>query len=116
MSSELFRPTSVDRLAQMLAATEADGRSVGIRGGGSKETWGSLGAAPDVTISTRGLDRVVEHAAADLVVTVEAGALLSDLQQVLSGSGQWLALDPAEAGATVGGTVATAASGPRRPG
>ncbi|HWC35886.1 MAG TPA: FAD-binding oxidoreductase [Mycobacteriales bacterium] len=113
-SSELFRPTSVERLAEMLTTTAADGRSVGIRGAGSKETWGAVGVAPDAVISTRGLDRIVEHAAGDLVVTVEAGVALADVQRAVAEAGQWLALDPLETGATVGGVVATAASGPRR--
>jgi glycolate oxidase FAD binding subunit len=114
MSSELVRPASVDRLAEMLAATQADGRTVGIRGAGSKENWGSVGPEPDVTISTGGLRRIVEHAAGDLVITVEAGALLDEVQRTVAVAGQWLALDPWEPGATVGGVVATAASGPRR--
>jgi glycolate oxidase FAD binding subunit len=112
--SELVRPTSLARLAEMLAATEADGRTVGLRGAGSKETWGAVGPQPDVTISTRGLDRIIEHAAGDLVVTVESGALLDDVQRTVAAAGQWLALDPPESGATVGGVVATAASGARR--
>ena len=114
MSSDLARPTSIERLAEMLATTEADGRTVGIHGGGTKERWGSLGPAPDVTISLRGLDRIVEHAAGDLVVTVEAGALLADVQKTVAAAGQWLALDPPEKESTVGGVVATAAAGPRR--
>ncbi|HVV76828.1 MAG TPA: FAD-binding oxidoreductase [Mycobacteriales bacterium] len=114
MSSELFRPTSIERLSEMLRTTADDGRSVGVRGGGSKHTWGSVGAATDVVLSTRGLDRIVEHAAGDLVITVEAGAALADVQRTVADAGQWLALDPPEQGATVGGVVATAASGPRR--
>jgi glycolate oxidase FAD binding subunit len=114
MSSELFRPTSIDRLSEMLVTASEDGRSVGIRGAGSKESWGSLGAPADVVISTRGLDRVVEHAAGDLVITVEAGTLLADVQRRVAEAGQWLALDPPDPAATVGGVVATAASGPRR--
>jgi glycolate oxidase FAD binding subunit len=114
MSSELFRPTSIDRLSEMLGIAAADGRSIGIRGAGSKALWGSVGAPTGAVISTRGLDRVVEHAAGDLVITVEAGAVLADVQRVVSEAGQWLALDPPEADATVGGVVATAASGPRR--
>jgi glycolate oxidase FAD binding subunit len=112
--SELFRPTSIERLSEMLATTAEDGRSVGIRGAGSKESWGAVGAPADAVISTRGLDRIVEHAAGDLVVTVEAGVALADVQRVVAEAGQWLALDPPEPGATVGGVVATAASGPRR--
>jgi len=41
---------------------------------------------------------------------VQAGVRLSDLQQHLGASGQWLSLDPPEPDATVGGVVATAAS------
>jgi len=114
MSSEVFRPTSIARLSEMLVTASEDGRSIGIRGAGSKESWGSVGAPPDAVISTRGLDRIVEHAAGDLVLTVEAGAVLADVQRVVSEAGQWLGLDPPEPGATVGGVVATAASGPRR--
>lgn len=111
---DLFRPTSIERLSEMLATASAEGRTVGVRGAGSKETWGAVGAAPDVLLSTRGLDRVVEHAAGDLVVSAEAGVALADVQRTVAEAGQWLALDPPEAGATVGGVVATAASGPRR--
>jgi glycolate oxidase FAD binding subunit len=113
MSSELFRPTSIERLSEMLATASRDGRTVGIRGAGTKETWGGAGAA-DVVLSTRGLDRIVEHAAGDLVITVEAGVTLAEVQRTVAAAGQWLALDPPEPGATVGGIVATAASGPRR--
>ncbi|HVS67155.1 MAG TPA: FAD-binding oxidoreductase [Mycobacteriales bacterium] len=113
-TAELFRPTSIDRLAEMLRTASDDGRSVGIRGAGSKETWGGVGAPVDAVLSTRGLDRIVEHAAGDLVITVEAGVALADVQRTVAAAGQWLALDPPEPGATVGGVVATAASGPRR--
>src|SRR5262249_57783052 len=68
----------------------------------------------DVLLDTRRLDRVVEHAAGDLVATAEAGVRLDALQGVLASSGQRLALDPPEAGATLGGVVAADASGPRR--
>ncbi|HEX3707434.1 MAG TPA: FAD-binding oxidoreductase [Mycobacteriales bacterium] len=114
MSSDLARPTSVERLAEMLAMTESDGRTVGIRGNGSKERWGGVGVPPDVLVSTRGLDRIVEHAAGDLVITVEAGALLAEVQRTVGQAGQWLALDPPERSATIGGVVSAAASGPRR--
>jgi glycolate oxidase FAD binding subunit len=48
------------------------------------------------------------------VVTAQAGVPLAALQDRLAGSRQWLALDPPESGATVGGIVAAAASGPHR--
>jgi glycolate oxidase FAD binding subunit len=57
---------------------------------------------------------VLEHAAGDLVVRAQAGVALADLQAALAPAGQWLALDPPEPRATVGGVVAANASGPRR--
>jgi glycolate oxidase FAD binding subunit len=65
-------------------------------------------------ISTSNMTRVLEHAAGDLVVTAQAGVPLTALQDQVAAAGQWLALDPPEVGATVGGVVAAAASGPRR--
>jgi glycolate oxidase FAD binding subunit len=59
------------------------------------------------------LNRVVEHAAGDLTVTVQAGVRLPDLQRQLAGAGQFLAVDPPMPG-TIGGLIATADTGPRR--
>jgi glycolate oxidase FAD binding subunit len=85
-----------------------------VVGSGSKLGLGNPPERLDLLVSTRRLHRVLEHAAGDLVVKVEAGARLADLQAALAPSGQWLALDPPEPGATVGGVVAANASGPRR--
>jgi len=105
-------PASVDELASVLR--ESGSAPVRVAGGGSKPGWGGIAAPADHVVSTLGLNRIVEHAEGDLVVTVEAGARMADLQQTLAAAGQWLALDPPDAGATVGGVVACAASGPRR--
>jgi glycolate oxidase FAD binding subunit len=108
-SSELM-PATVDDLAVVLGHHPSDG------GAGTKSWWAmpSTAAEPDVVLETAGLTRIVEHAAGDLVVTAEAGVPLAALQDHVAAAGQWLALDPPEAGATVGGVVAAAASGPRR--
>jgi glycolate oxidase FAD binding subunit len=45
---------------------------------------------------------------------VQAGLPVVHLQRELASAGQWLALDPPEESATVGGVVAANASGPRR--
>lgn len=112
MSSE--RPATLDALAETLRATASDGQSVAIRGAGSKATWGGAGRRTDIELDVTGLRGIVEHARGDLVVTAWAGTSLLELQQELAGSGQWLPLDPPEPTATLGGIVATAASGPHR--
>jgi glycolate oxidase FAD binding subunit len=114
MSSETVVPTSVEDLATALRDTASTHPVVEVRGAGSKSGWGGCAAAADLVIDTRRLDKVVEHAAGDLVVTAGAGISLDSLRDLLATAGQRLALDPPEPGATVGGVVATAASGPLR--
>jgi glycolate oxidase FAD binding subunit len=107
-------PASVAEASRVLAAACRAGKKVVVVGGGSKLGLGNPPERADLIVSTRRMDRVLEHAAGDLVVRVEAGARLADLQAALAPAGQWLALDPPEPGATVGGVVAANASGPRR--
>jgi glycolate oxidase FAD binding subunit len=107
-------PASPAEASRVLAAACRAGKKVVVVGGGSKLGLGNPPERADLIVSTRRLDRVLEHAAGDLVVRVEAGARLADLQAALAPAGQWLALDPPEPGATVGGVVAANASGPRR--
>jgi glycolate oxidase FAD binding subunit len=115
MSSDLT-PTSAEELSAALAEAAAADQVVGVRGGGSKARWALPAAAvvADLMVTTTGMDRIVEHAAGDLVVTAEAGVPLAALQEQVAKAGQRLALDPPEPDATVGGVVAAAASGPRR--
>jgi glycolate oxidase FAD binding subunit len=111
---EVARPTSVAEVVEVLRAAAADGRTVVPVGGGSKTSWAAPPPSCDLLLDTTGVDRVVEHVAGDLVVVAEAGVRLADLQSALGGAGQLLGLDPAEAGATLGGVVSANASGPRR--
>jgi glycolate oxidase FAD binding subunit len=107
-------PRSVEEASQVLRAAAADGLAVAFAGGGSKLGLGNPPERVDLMVLTRGLDQVLEHAAGDLVVRAQAGVRLADLRQRLAPAGQWLALDPPEPRATLGGVVAANASGPRR--
>ncbi|MGH9292221.1 MAG: FAD-binding oxidoreductase [Acidimicrobiales bacterium] len=107
-------PRCLDELSALLRAAAAMGLAVGVRGAGTKLGWGNPPERLDLLVDMAGLGAVVEHAAADQVVTVQAGTPLSRLQAHLAVSGQRLALDPPEPGATIGGIVATGASGPLR--
>ncbi len=111
---EVVRPTSIAEVAEVLRAAQADHRTVVPAGGRSKLGWAPPPSSCDLLLDTRGLDRIIEHPAGDLVVVVEAGVALADLQQHVAAAGQLLALDPPEPAATLGGVVAANASGPRR--
>jgi glycolate oxidase FAD binding subunit len=110
----IIEPATVAEASEALREATAQGRRVVCRGGGSKLGWGNPPAGAQVLVDTVRLDRVLEHAEGDLIVRAEAGVRLDALQKALSKAGQFLALDPPEPGATVGGIVAAGASGPRR--
>lgn len=101
----------------MLGAAGQAHQSVRIRGAGTKACWGRPGAAPDLVISTAGLDRIIEHNEGDLTAVLEAGVPLARAQRQFAAAGQMLALDPflgPAREATIGGIIATADSGPLR--
>jgi glycolate oxidase FAD binding subunit len=108
-------PDSAAHFAEALHAADQDGKAVAPVGGGTQLDLGNPPSRLDVVLETTGLNRVVEYEPADLTVTVEAGMRFADLQGLLAEQGQFLALDPpAEAGATLGGLIATNTSGPLR--
>jgi len=107
-------PATTQEVSEVLRlATEHDLRVV-ARGAGTKLTWGAAPTGVDLVLDTTRISGVVEHAAGDLVVVVRAGTPVEALQATLADSGQQLALDVAQDGATIGGAVATNTSGPRR--
>src|ERR1700736_3791622 len=93
----------------------AAGLGVIPRGSGSKDAWGNPPVRADLILSTARLDRIIEHAWADLTVSVEAGCTFATLQNTLAQHGQRIAVDPLwpEHG-TVGGILSTNDSGTLR--
>ena len=111
---QVARPDTIPEVVELLQAAKADGRSVVPAGGRSKLGWAPPPSSCDVLLDLRGLNRILEHPAGDLVVIAEAGVALADLQAHVGKAGQQLGLDPPEADATLGGVVSANASGPRR--
>ncbi len=111
----VVEPATEEEVAAVLSFANKEGLHVLIRGGGTQLGLGFPPQGGDILLSTARLNKIVEHAPSDLVVTVEAGLPLSALQSALQQSKQWLALDPElPPEATIGGVVATNASGARR--
>jgi glycolate oxidase FAD binding subunit len=107
-------PATTEQAAALLAAADRAGLHVAFRGRGTALGWGAPPTALDLLVDTTRLDSIVEHAAGDLICVVQAGARLDDVNARVREHGQQLALDQPRAGASVGGTLATARSGPRR--
>ena len=107
-------PASVDEAAEVMRTAAEKGLAVVPRGAETRLDWGTPPERCDLLLDTSRLDAVVEHAAGDLVATVQAGLGTDRLAEVLAEKGQRLALDAPIPGSTVGGTIATAAAGPLR--
>jgi glycolate oxidase FAD binding subunit len=107
-------PASAEQAAAVVRAAAQHRLAVVVRGAGTKQDWAAPPRRLDLVLDTRRLTGVVEHEAGDLVVVVRAGTPVAELADKLATAGQQLALDQPLPGATVGGTVATATSGPRR--
>ena len=90
-----------------------------ITGGGTKTWYGNAvsALAEGQTLCTRGHTGIVDYDPAELVLTARTGTPLRTLEQTLAERGQMLAFEPPRhgVGATLGGAVATALSGPGRP-
>lgn len=106
-------PAGEEQTAAVLRMAADRNFAVVPRGGGTKDRLGAPLRRADLVLGTAHLNRVTEYEPADLTVTVEAGVRVCDLQALLAANGQRLAID-APVGATVGGVVASAASGPLR--
>ncbi|RBQ14782.1 FAD-binding oxidoreductase [Spongiactinospora rosea] len=107
-------PESTEEIAAVLRAAAGHDLAVLPVGGGTKLHWGPPPERCDVLLDTCCLAAAPDHAAGDLVVRAQAGVTMEALAGLLAESGQELALDVPMAGATVGGTLATATAGPRR--
>ena len=111
----VVEPASEQAVSEALRCADRDGLAVIPRGGGTKLDWGNPPSRADLIVSMARLNRVIEHAWADLTVTVEAGCTMAELQNTLAEHGQRLAIDVLWPGtATVGGILSTNDSGALR--
>jgi glycolate oxidase FAD binding subunit len=108
------RPGTTEQVAEVMKVAAAHRLSVVPRGRGTKMTWGLPPASADVLVDLSTMDRVLDHAAGDLIVEAQAGTPLADLQAVVGQAGQRLVIDETVPGASVGGALASNAAGPQR--
>ena len=108
-------PGSVEEVAALVALAGEEGIPVMPLGGGTNLGIGAPPARLGLVLGLKRLARLLEHEPGDLTATAEAGLTVGALQAELGKRGQWLSLDPPGAErATLGGVLASNASGPRR--
>ncbi|MGB0466249.1 MAG: glycolate oxidase subunit GlcE [Pontibacterium sp.] len=112
-------PTIQAQLKQTLADTVQDAfqaqRSLKITGGGSKAFYGH--AVTGTALPLADYQGIINYEPSELVITARAGTPLSQIEATLASQGQILGFEPPafSPNATLGGTIACALSGPRRP-
>ena len=104
-------PRSLAELQEAVATSAP--APLAVRGGATK--WRPV-RAEAACLDTRALTGIVAYDPAECVVTALAGTPVREVDAALAVHGQYLPFDPlfANAGATLGGTVAAGASGPGR--
>ncbi|WP_067830731.1 FAD-binding oxidoreductase [Actinomadura kijaniata] len=107
-------PAGVAEAAETMRAAAEHGLAVIARGMETRLDWGLPPQRCDLLLDTHRMDRIVEHAAGDLVVSAEAGTPIEKINAEVAAHGQRLSLDCPIFASSVGGTIATAAAGPRR--
>jgi glycolate oxidase FAD binding subunit len=111
----IFEPRNETEVATALRVADNAGLSVLPRGGGTKTTWGNPPGRADLILSTARMNQIIEHAWADLTVSVEAGCTIATLQNALAQHGQQIAVDPLwPEQATIGGILSTNDTGTLR--
>lgn len=109
------RPASTEEVSAVLRAAAGVGLRIVARGTGTRLAWGLPPTDLDLIVDLSRMGAVLAHVAGDLVVTVQAGLRMAALQEALAQHRQRLALDGGDTLAgTIGGTIATASSGPLR--
>jgi glycolate oxidase FAD binding subunit len=105
----------LDATIERVRAAHATRTPLIIHGGGSKTFYGN--ADEGEVLSTRMLAGVVDYQPKELVLTARAGTPLAEIEALLGEHQQMLAFEPPHFNgpATLGGSIATGLSGPRRP-
>ena len=103
-----------EQFRQAIVAASAAGTPLRLRGGGSKDWYGQQLAGQ--VLDTRPYAGIIDYEPTELVITARCGTPLLEIEAALAARNQMLAFEPPHfgLGATVGGTVACALSGPRR--
>lgn len=109
------RPAIVAEVCDLIREARAAEQGVYPVGGRTTLDLGNVPTKTGIAIDTCGLNAVVEHAARDMTITVQAGITLVELAKVLAVENQWLPIDVSNPEqATLGGAIAANISGPRR--
>lgn len=102
------------QLAEQIKDAHTNARALHIHGNGSKIFYGNEVSGEDLNVSN--IAGITNYQPSELVITAFAGTPLKEINEVLADKNQMLAFEPPAYfdTATLGGTIASGFSGPRR--
>jgi glycolate oxidase FAD binding subunit len=120
--AQVILPADEQELVECLTDSAERRRTLEIIGGGSRRGVGGLIEA-DAVLDVSRISGIVDYDPTELVLTARAGTTISEIESLLSDKQQMLAFEPPPMGVltrnpqatpTLGGSVASNATGPRR--
>jgi glycolate oxidase FAD binding subunit len=120
--SDSLKPRDAKAVEQAVEWALSEGKTVEIVGAGSKRAIGRP-TQTDLTLELSALTGITLYEPEELVLSARAGTPLTEIEALVDSRGQQLAFEPMDCGpilggvaglATIGGTLATNLSGPRR--
>ena len=121
-SRGIIKPRDAEELRQVVEWALNDGKTLDVRGSGSKIALGRPMAC-DQVLDLSGISGIVDYAPEELVVTLRAGTPMRDVEALLAQRNQMLAFEPPDLGPLLGqeagqgtlvGAVMGNLAGPRR--
>ena len=120
--NDVITPKDAKSVEQTVQWALAEGKTLEIVGSGSKQAIGRP-TQTDLTLSLHALAGVTLYEPEELVLSARAGTPLAEIEALLAANVQQLAFEPMDCGpilggaagrGTIGGTLASNFSGPRR--
>jgi len=111
----VVRPASLSDLADIVCGAASQKQAIYPLGGRTMLGMGLPPTRPGIGVDMTGLADVIDYPTRDMTITVQAGITIARLQEILRAKHQRLPVDvPRPEHATLGGALATNASGSRR--
>lgn len=108
----VVKPGSPEEISKILKYANDKLIPVIARGGGTGVVGGSIPTGQSIILSLERLNKLVELDEKNLMITIEAGATLSDLLEILNKQSKlFFPIHPGDEGAQIGGMVVTNAGG-----
>ncbi|GAK13247.1 glycolate dehydrogenase, FAD-binding subunit GlcE [Geomicrobium sp. JCM 19039] len=88
-----YEPLSEAEVVHLLQEAQAKKETVIPTGNGSKRGFGGVTEAADIELSLKNMNRILEHSAGDMTVTVQPGANFQEVQDQLAEYKQMIPID-----------------------